>query len=76
MPSLSKRFKIEIKLNEKPAYRLAQMAGINPNYLYKLMAGICRPKPNDKRIVKVGKILGLRPNECFQGEPVNEYPMD
>jgi hypothetical protein len=65
---LSRQFKIEVKLNDLPAYRLAQMAGINPNELYKLMSGISPPKPNDKRIVKVGKLLGLSPDECFQEE--------
>jgi hypothetical protein len=68
MPSLSRRFKIEVKLNEKPAYRLAQLAGINPNDLYKLMSGISQPKPNDTRILKVGKLLGLGPDGCFQEE--------
>ena len=66
MPNLSRRFKIEVKLNEKPAYRLAQLAGINPNDLYKLMSGISQPKSNDQRIVKVGKLLGLSPKECFE----------
>jgi len=66
MPSLSKRFKIEVKLNEKPAYRLAQLAEVNPNDLYKLMAGIAKPKVNDIRILKVGKVLGLSSEECFE----------
>jgi hypothetical protein len=43
MPSLSRRFKVEVKMNEKPAYRLAQLAEVNPNDLYKLMGGIAKP---------------------------------
>ena len=68
MSGLSRRFKIEVKLNEKPAYRLAQLAGINPNDLYKLMSGISQPKPNDQRVIKVGEVVGLSPSECFQTE--------
>jgi hypothetical protein len=66
MPSLSREFKVGVKLHEKPAYRLAQMAEVNPNDLYKLMSGISQPKSNDQRIVKVGKLLGLSPDECFE----------
>ncbi len=65
---LSKKFRIEVKLNDFPAYRLAQMAGINPNELYKLMSGISQVKYGDPRIVAVGKILGLTAEDCFQQE--------
>ena len=67
--NLSKRFLIEVKLNELPAYRLAQMAGINPNELSKLINGIVKVKPQDERIIRVGKVLGLDPCECFQEGP-------
>jgi len=49
-----------------PAYRLAQMARINPNELYKLMSGISQIKPGDPRIIAVGKILGLSAEDCFE----------
>ena len=65
---LSKQFRIEVKLNDLPAYRLAQLAGINPNELYKLMSGISQVKPGDPRIIAVGKILGIREEDCFEEE--------
>jgi hypothetical protein len=45
---------------------LAQLAEVNPNDLYKLMGGIAKPKVNDIRILKVGKVLGLSADECFE----------
>lgn len=63
--ALSRRFKAEVKLNEKPAYRLAQMANVNPNDLYKLMSGISQVKPGDERIIRIGKLLGLKEEDCF-----------
>ena len=68
---LSIRFKVKVKLNEKPAYRLAQIAEVNPNDLYKLMSGISRVKPGDERIIRIGKLLGLSPDECFSRDPSN-----
>ncbi len=68
MSSLSRRFKIEVKLNERPAYRLAQLAGVNPNDLYKLMSGIAKVKHGDPRIIAVGKVLGLDNADCFEME--------
>ena len=64
--NLSRKFRIEVKLNETPAYRLAQLADVNPNELYKLMNGITKVRPYDDRIIRVGKLLGLRPDECFE----------
>ena len=66
MSSLSRRFKIGVKLHEKPAYRLAMEAGINPNRLYKLMSGICKVKHDDPNVIAVGKILGITPDQCFE----------
>ncbi len=68
MTRLSRRFVIEVKLNEKPAYRLAQMAEVNPNDLYKLMSGIAQVRQNDERVIKIGKLLGLNAGECFAQE--------
>ncbi len=73
MPSLSRRFKIEVKLNEKPAYRLAQSARVNPNYLYKMMSGIGKVKNGDHRIIKIGKVLGIPAEECFEEGGEDSY---
>lgn len=65
-PKPSKRFVTELKLHDLPAYRIAQKAGIDPNVLSKLINGIEALKPDDDRILKVGRILGLKAEECFE----------
>ena len=65
---ISQRLKIKIKLSEEPAYKLAQKAGLNPSTLSKLICGIEEVKPNDLRLISVGRVLGLRPEECFEDD--------
>ena len=65
---ISQRLKIMIKLSEEPAYKLAQKAGLNPSTLSKLICGIEEVKPNDLRVISVGRVLGLRPEECFEDD--------
>ncbi len=65
---VSQKFIAAIKLNSLPAYKVAWLAGINPTVLSKLINGIERIKPNDPRIINVGKVLGIPPEECFQKE--------
>jgi hypothetical protein len=62
---LSKRFLIALKLSSLREYRVAQLAGIHPSTLSQLLNGITPAKPNDPRIVAVGRVLGLTPDECF-----------
>lgn len=63
---VSQKFITAIKLSPEPAYKIAWKAGVNPTMLSKLINGIERPKPNDQRIINVGRILGIPENECFQ----------
>lgn len=57
-----------IKLSPIPAYKIAWSAGVNPTMLSKLINGIEKPKPNDQRILNVGKVLGIPESECLQDE--------
>jgi hypothetical protein len=63
---VSKKLISAIKLSSTPAYKIAWSAGINPTTLSKLINTIEKPKANDQRIINVGKILGIPPEECFQ----------
>ena len=64
---LSKKFLVSLKLNQQPAYRIAQKAGVDPSMLSKLISGIVQVKQDDTRVMRVGKVLGLEPEECFKG---------
>ena len=66
MSSLSEKFLIKPKLYREPTYRIAQRASVNPATLSQLITGALRLKPNDERVISVGRILGLKDNECFE----------
>ncbi len=65
---VSRVFLINLKLHKEPAYRLAQQAGIDPTVLSKLINGAEPLRPDDDRILRIGKILGLKPDEVFDSE--------
>lgn len=64
---LSRQFIAELKLHSRPAYRIAQEAGVNPATLSKLIRGIEPAAPEDWRIIAVGRVLGISPADCFEG---------
>jgi hypothetical protein len=63
---ISKKLRAAVKLANEPAYKIAQRASVQPAVLSRLMCGIDLPKPNDPRLIAVGKVLGLQPWECFE----------
>ena len=63
---VSQKLKAALKLGAEPAYMIAHKAGINPSTLSKLVCGIIKVQSGDHRVLMVGKILGLKPEECFK----------
>ena len=51
-----------------PAYRLAQLANVNPNTLSKIMNHLEPVKEFDPRVVAVASILNLPVESCFEPE--------
>ena len=72
MTKVSRRFIEALKLADRPAYKIAWEAGIHPVLLSKIIHGYDRLWPNDRRVLAVGKILGLNSDECFEEESTNE----
>lgn len=63
---ISKKLLHAVKLSEKKAYRIAHEAGLHPSTLSSLLNGIEKAKPNDKRVIAVGRVLGFSADECFE----------
>ena len=63
---VSEKLRAAIKLGNIQAYKVAHKAGMDPSTLSKLICGIIKVKYGDTRVIKVGKVLGLLPDECFQ----------
>ncbi len=72
MTTLSQQFLIRLKLNDLPAYKIAQRAGVNPSKLSRLINGIDRVRPRDPSIIAVGEIMGLAESECFEQTEVGK----
>ncbi len=62
---LSRLFKQTLKLWPEPQYKIAIKAGIHPGMLSKWVIGAQPVRKNDPRLIKIGKILGLKPKEIF-----------
>jgi len=63
---ISKKFKNAVKLDPRPQYKLAWMADVNPVVLSQIITGYMRPKHRDPRVIRIGKLLGLKEDECFK----------
>ena len=68
---LSEQFKrtlLASRLKGLTMYRLALDAGLPPAALSGMLHGARRVERGDKRIVKIGRRLGMRAEECFAGD--------
>lgn len=66
MISISSKLFQTIKLNQTPAYKLAFQAGIHPNTLSKILHSALPIKNGDSRVLRLGEVLGLKPEELFE----------
>jgi plasmid maintenance system antidote protein VapI len=51
-------------------YKLAQAVELHPTLLSMMLNDMLRLAPNDARVIKLGKFLGLQPDECFDVDSV------
>jgi dUTPase len=63
---VSRQFKVAIKLDERRSYKIAQAAGLDPAVLSKILCGIVEVKPGDRRVIAVGRVMGIPVDECFE----------
>ena len=63
---VSERFKDALKNAPEPAYRYWRRADVDPTTGSKLLGGAVLPRPNDPRVLRVGRLLGLSAGECFE----------
>jgi len=63
---VSKRFVAAVKLSPLKSYEISLLAGLHHTTLSKLVNGIERVKLGDQRVIRVGRVLGLSPEECFE----------
>ena len=64
---LSKKFIEEINWCRVHQFVLARKFGFHPTSLSHLKSGYNVPKKDDPRLIKLGKHLGLKESELFEG---------
>jgi hypothetical protein len=64
--AVSKQFLKAIRIAGLPLYEIAHKAGIHPVALYKISCGHDKPVPGDRRIIAIGRVLGLKEDELFE----------
>jgi hypothetical protein len=64
--TVSARFVEALQRHHERAYRLWRRAGVDPTTGSKLIHGAALVRPNDPRIIAVGRELGLAPDQCFE----------
>ena len=73
MLRISEKLWVAVRLSRLKGYEIANQAGIHPATLSRLLWEIKTVRPNDPRVVAVGKVLGLHSEECFE-EVEDECP--
>ena len=63
---VSKKLKAAVKLSDKKLYVIAHEAGMHPSMLSNIINEALNIKDNDERVIKIGKVLGLEPEDCFE----------
>ena len=66
MPQVSDKFIQAVKLDKRPQYKIALAAGVHPDTLSKIINGQIIIQDGDRRVVEVGKLLGLTPAQLFR----------
>lgn len=64
---VSKKFIEAVRRYPRPQYKLAWEANTHPVVLSQIITGYIKPGDGDERVIRIGKLLGLEPTECFVG---------
>ena len=65
---VSKRLRNAVKLDDRRGYVIAHEAGVCPSTLSRLINGIEIVRPGDPRVIAIGRVLGIPPDECFESQ--------
>jgi len=61
----SEKLRIAVFLSKKRGWEIAHEAVLHPSMLSKILHGIEKVKSNDPRVLRVAKVVGIPPEECF-----------
>jgi len=62
---VSQKLRNAVRLSDLRVYEIAHRAGLHPSMVSKLIHGAEIPKPRDKRVIAIGRVVGLPESACF-----------
>jgi len=65
---ISRKLWQAVKLDPRRDYQIAQEAGLHPTTLSKILNNIEQIKIGDKRVVRVGAVVGVAETELFEAQ--------
>jgi len=65
---ISNKLFIALKTSSIPNYKIAQAAGVHPNWISKVLHKAVKIRQGDPRLLKIGELLGLKPEDIFEKE--------
>lgn len=63
---ISQKLRDAVKTNIDPAYAVAQKAGLSQSQMSQLLNGIVTVRDGDKRVIAIGKVVGVEVGDCFE----------
>jgi hypothetical protein len=63
---VSTSLKQAVKTSDLKAFQIAHAAGLHPSTLSQIVCGIVKVQDGDKRVLKIGAVVGLKPEQCFE----------
>ena len=63
---ISTKLRFAIKTSSQRQYHLAHQIDVHPSVLSAWLNGITNPPAGDPRIVALGRLVGVRANDCFR----------
>jgi hypothetical protein len=65
---VSRKLRDAVRTSDLKGYQIAHEADMTPSTLSRIINGIDLVKADDPRVFRIARIVGLRPEECFDRE--------
>lgn len=63
---VSKKLKDAVQTDRRKDYVIAATAGLHPSMLSQLINNILTVKDGDERVIRIGEVIGVGPEDCFE----------
>ena len=65
---ISRKLYERVKLDDRKQFEIAREAGVNPTTFSQIIRGIRLTRFGDCRVLKIGELVGIGPDECYEQE--------